>query len=342
MSDNLKNDVDPIETQDWLLAIDSLIREEGVERAQYIIEKVLKQAREQAVSLPAGITTPYVNTIPAAQQPKYPGDLKLEERIQNAIRWNAVMMVLRASKKDLELGGHLASYQSASTIYEVGYNHFFRARNEKDGGDLVFFQGHSSPGMYARAFLEGRLTEDQMNNFRQEVDGKGLSSYPHPKLMPEFWQFSTVSMGLGPLDAIYQARFLKYLDNRGLKDTKDQTVYAFCGDGEMDEVESRGALAFAAREKLDNLVFVINCNLQRLDGPVTGNSKIVQELEGNFAGAGWKVIKVLWSSQWDKLLEKDTSGKLMTLMMEVVDGDYQTISSKDGAYMREHFKCWYW
>ncbi len=337
MSDSLKNDVDPIETQDWLLAIDSLIREEGVERAQYIIEKVLKQAREQAVSLPAGLTTPYINTIPPAQQPQYPGDLKLEERIQNAIRWNAVMMVLRASKKDLELGGHLASYQSASTIYEVGYNHFFRARNEKDGGDLVYFQGHSAPGMYARAFLEGRLTEDQMNNFRQEAHGQGLSSYPHPKLMPEFWQFSTVSMGLGPLDAIYQARFLKYLDNRGLKDTKDQTVYAFCGDGEMDEVESRGALAFAAREKLDNLVFVINCNLQRLDGPVTGNSKIVQELEGNFAGAGWKVIKVLWSSQWDKLLEKDTSGKLMTLMMEVVDGDYQTISSKDGAYMREHF-----
>lgn len=337
MSDFLKNDVDPIETQDWLLAIDSVIREEGVERAQYIIEQLMQHARTQAVSLPQGLTTDYTNTIPVSAQPAYPGDLNLEERIRSAIRWNAVMMVLRASKKDLELGGHLASYQSASTFYEVAFNHIFRARNEKDGGDLVFFQGHSSPGIYARAFVEGRLTEEQLNNFRQEVNGKGLPSYPHPYLMPDFWQFSTVSMGLGPLDAIYQARFLKYLNNRGLKDTSEQTVYAFLGDGEMDEVESRGALAFAAREKLDNLVFVINCNLQRLDGPVTGNSKIVQELESNFVGAGWKVIKVLWSSKWDTLFAKDSTGKLTQLMMEVVDGDYQTISSKDGAYMREHF-----
>ncbi len=336
MSDKF-HDVDPIETQDWLLAIDSVIREEGTERAQYIIEQLMQRARSQAVSLPSGLTTDYINTISVSEQPQYPGNLDLEKRIRAAIRWNAVMMVLRASKKDLELGGHISTYQAEATFYEVAYNHIFRARNEKDGGDLVYFQGHASPGMYARAFLEGRLTQEQMDNFRQEVDGKGISSYPHPKLMPEFWQFSTVSMGLGPLNAIYQARFLKYLHNRGLKDTSEQTVYAYLGDGEMDEVESRGALAFAAREKLDNLIFVINCNLQRLDGPVTGNSKIVQELEGNFTGAGWKVIKVLWSSKWDALLTKDSSGKLMQLMMEVVDGDYQTISSKDGAYMREHF-----
>ncbi|MDG6896659.1 pyruvate dehydrogenase (acetyl-transferring), homodimeric type [Actinobacillus delphinicola] len=337
MSDTLRNDVDPVETQDWLLAIDSVIREEGTERAQYIIEQLMQHARTQAVSLPSGLTTDYINTIPVSEQPQYPGNLDLEKRIRAAIRWNAVMMVLRASKKDLELGGHIATYQSEATLYEVAYNHIFRARNEKDGGDLVYFQGHSAPGMYARAFVEGRLTQEQMDNFRQEVHGKGLSSYPHPKLMPDFWQFSTVSMGLGPLNAIYQARFLKYLHNRNLKDTSEQTVYAYLGDGEMDEVESRGALAFAAREKLDNLVFVINCNLQRLDGPVTGNSKIVQELEANFTGAGWKVIKVLWSSKWDALFAKDTSGKLMQLMMEVVDGDYQTISSKDPAYMREHF-----
>lgn len=240
-------------------------------------------------------------------------------------------------EKDLELGGHMSSFQSSATIYEVCFNHFFKARSAKNGGDLVFFQGHISPGIYARAFLEGRLTEEQMDNFRQEVHGKGLSSYPHPKLMPEFWQFPTVSMGLGPLNAIYQARFLKYLHNRGLKDTADQTVYAFLGDGEMDEVESRGAISVAAREKLDNLVFVINCNLQRLDGPVTGNGKIIQELEGLFNGAGWEVIKVIWGRRWDRLLQRDTSGKLLQLMMEVVDGDYQTMKAKDGAYVRKHF-----
>lgn len=231
----------------------------------------------------------------------------------------------------------MSSFQSSATIYEVCFNHFFKARSAKNGGDLVFFQGHISPGIYARAFLEGRLTEEQMDNFRQEVHGKGLSSYPHPKLMPEFWQFPTVSMGLGPLNAIYQARFLKYLHNRGLKDTADQTVYAFLGDGEMDEVESRGAISVAAREKLDNLVFVINCNLQRLDGPVTGNGKIIQELEGLFNGAGWEVIKVIWGRRWDRLLQRDTSGKLLQLMMEVVDGDYQTMKAKDGAYVRKHF-----
>lgn len=337
MSEMNKHDVDTAETNDWLLAIDSVIREEGVERAQYIIDQLMQRARAKNVALPTGVTTDYVNTIPTNAEPTYPGNLDLERRIRGAIRWNAIMMVLRASKKDLELGGHMASYQSSATIYEVCFNHFFKARTEKNGGDLVFFQGHISPGIYARAFLEGRLSEDQLNNFRQETHGKGLSSYPHPKLMPEFWQFPTVSMGLGPLNSIYQARFLKYLEHRGLKDTKDQTVYAFLGDGEMDEVESRGAISFAAREKLDNLVFVINCNLQRLDGPVTGNGKIIQELEGLFNGAGWEVIKVLWGRRWDRLLQSDTSGRLMQLMMEVVDGDYQTFKSKDGAYVRENF-----
>lgn len=337
MSDMVKNDVDPIETNDWMLAIDSVIREEGVERAQYIIEQLIQRARANDVSLPTGMTTDYINTIPVSEEPNYPGNLDLERRIRSAIRWNAIMAVLRASKKDLELGGHMASFQSSATLYEVCFNHFFKARNEKNGGDLVFFQGHIAPGIYARAFVEGRLTEEQMDNFRQEVHGKGIPSYPHPRLLPEFWQFPTVSMGLGPLNAIYQARFLKYLQNRGLKDTSDQTVYAFLGDGEMDEVESRGAIAFAAREKLDNLIFVINCNLQRLDGPVTGNGKIIQELESNFNGAGWEVIKVIWGRRWDRLLQKDTSGKLLQLMMEVVDGDYQNFKSKDGAYVREHF-----
>lgn len=337
MSDMVKNDVDPIETNDWMLAIDSVIREEGVERAQYIIEQLIQRARANDVSLPTGMTTDYINTIPVSEEPNYPGNLDLERRIRSAIRWNAIMAVLRASKKGLELGGHMASFQSSATLYEVCFNHFFKARNEKNGGDLVFFQGHIAPGIYARAFVEGRLTEEQMDNFRQEIHGKGLSSYPHPRLLPEFWQFPTVSMGLGPLNAIYNARFLKYLHNRGLKDTSDQTVYAFLGDGEMDEVESRGAIAFAAREKLDNLIFVINCNLQRLDGPVTGNGKIIQELESNFNGAGWEVIKVIWGRRWDRLLQKDTSGKLLQLMMEVVDGDYQNFKSKDGAYVREHF-----
>ena len=337
MSELLKNDVDPIETNDWLASIDSLIREEGIERAQFIIDQVMQQARAGGVSLPSGITTDYVNTIPVSEQPAYPGNLDIERRIRSYVRWNAVMMVLRGQKKDLDLGGHLSTYQSAATMYEVGFNHFFKAATEKNGGDLVFFQGHAAPGMYARAFLEGRLTGEQLDNFRQEVHGKGLSSYPHPKLMPDFWQFSTVSMGLGPVNAIYQARFLKYLQNRGLKDTADQKVYAFLGDGEMDEIESKGALTFAAREHLDNLIFVISCNLQRLDGPVNGNGKIVQELEGLFVGAGWEVIKVMWGSRWDKLFAKDTTGKLTQLMMEVVDGDYLTFKSKDGAYVREHF-----
>lgn len=337
MSENLRNDVDPIETQDWLASLDSLIREEGLERAQFIIEQVISQARAGGVALPTGVTTDYVNTIPVSEQPAYPGDHKIERRIRSAVRWNAIAAVLRSQKKDLDLGGHISTFQSAATMYEVCFNHFFKAPTEKDGGDLVFFQGHAAPGMYGRAFLEGRITAEQMDNFRQEVFTDGLSSYPHPKLMPEFWQFSTVSMGLGPVNAIYQARFLKYLENRGLKDTSAQKVYAFLGDGEMDEIESKGALSFAGREKLNNLIFTISCNLQRLDGPVNGNGKIVQELEALFTGCGWEVIKVLWGSGWDKLLEKDTSGKLKQLMMEVLDGDYLTFKSKNGAYVREHF-----
>jgi pyruvate dehydrogenase E1 component len=336
MSD-MKHDVDALETQEWLAALESVVREEGVERAQYLLEQVIEKARLDGVDMPTGITTNYINTIPAHKEPAYPGDTTLERRIRSIIRWNAIMIVLRASKKDLDLGGHMASYQSAASFYEVCFNHFFRAPNETDGGDLVYYQGHISPGIYARAFVEGRLTEEQLNNFRQEVDGKGLPSYPHPKLLPEFWQFPTVSMGLGPMAAIYQARFLKYLNGRGLKDTTNQRVYAFLGDGEMDEPESRGAISFASREKLDNLCFLINCNLQRLDGPVMGNGSIIQELEGLFKGAGWNVIKVIWGSNWDALLAKDTTGKLLQLMNETVDGDYQTFKSKDGAYVREHF-----
>ncbi|HJS14743.1 MAG TPA: pyruvate dehydrogenase (acetyl-transferring), homodimeric type [Rheinheimera sp.] len=337
MSEVNKIDIDALETKEWLEALESVVRTEGVERAQFLLEQVLEQARLEGVDMPTGITTNYINTIPPQQEPAYPGDVNLEKRIRSVIRWNAIMIVLRASKKELDLGGHMASYQSSAAFYETCFNHFFRAPNEKDGGDLVYYQGHISPGIYARAFVEGRLTADQLDNFRQEVGGEGLSSYPHPKLMPEFWQFPTVSMGLGPITSIYQARFLKYLDGRGMKDTSQQRVYAFLGDGEMDEPESRGSLSFAAREKLDNLCFLVNCNLQRLDGPVMGNGKIIQELEGLFRGAGWNVIKVVWGSGWDKLLAKDTTGKLLQLMNETVDGDYQTYKAKDGAYVRQHF-----
>ncbi|MDR7122620.1 pyruvate dehydrogenase (acetyl-transferring), homodimeric type [Rheinheimera soli] len=337
MSEVNKTDIDALETKEWLEALESVVRTEGVERAQFLLEQVLEQARLEGVDMPTGITTNYINTIPPQQEPAYPGDVNLEKRIRSVIRWNAIMIVLRASKKELDLGGHMASYQSSAAFYETCFNHFFRAPNEKDGGDLVYYQGHISPGIYARAFVEGRLTADQLDNFRQEVGGEGLSSYPHPKLMPEFWQFPTVSMGLGPITSIYQARFLKYLDGRGMKDTSQQRVYAFLGDGEMDEPESRGSLSFAAREKLDNLCFLVNCNLQRLDGPVMGNGKIIQELEGLFRGAGWNVIKVVWGSGWDKLLAKDTTGKLLQLMNETVDGDYQTYKAKDGAYVRQHF-----
>ncbi|MEL0658028.1 pyruvate dehydrogenase (acetyl-transferring), homodimeric type [Psychromonas arctica] len=336
MTDILK-DIDAQETSEWLEALTTILEDEGSERAQFVLEQVIEKARVEGVNLPTGINTNYVNTIPTSEQPAYPGDLKIEQRIRSIIRWNAIMIVMRASKKDLDLGGHMASYQSAAAFYEVCFNHFFRASNETDGGDLVYYQGHISPGIYARAFLEGRLTAEQLDNFRQEVDGKGLPSYPHPKLLPEFWQFPTVSMGLGPIAAIYQARFLKYLDGRGLKPTSAQRVYAFLGDGEMDEPESRGSLSFASREKLDNLCFLVNCNLQRLDGPVMGNGSIIQELEGLFTGAGWNVVKVIWGGNWDSLIAKDTSGKLLQLMEETVDGDYQTFKSKDGAYVREHF-----
>ncbi|UDG79491.1 Pyruvate dehydrogenase E1 component [Candidatus Ecksteinia adelgidicola] len=340
MSQCIVNDVDPIETRDWIQAIKSVLHEEGIERAQFLINHLLKivNQKNSLINFFHQVTTQdYINTIPVEDEPMYPGNLHLERRIRSAIRWNAMMMVLRASKKNLELGGHIASFQSSATLYEVCFNHFFRARNSKDGGDLVYFQGHISPGIYGRAFLEGRLTEEQINNFRQETHGKGLSSYPHPKLMPEFWQFPTVSMGLGAICAIYQAKFLKYLEKRTLKNTSKQTVYAFLGDGEMDEPESKGALTIACREKLDNLVFIVNCNLQRLDGPVIGNGKIINELENIFHGAGWQVLKVIWGGSWDKLFKKDTTRKLVQLMNETVDGDYQTLKSKDGAYIRKHF-----
>ena len=330
-------DKDPLETKEWIDALLSVLKMEGADRAQFLIQQLINKARQRGLDITAGLHTPYVNTIPVELEPAFPGDEKLEKRIAALIRWNAVMMVLQAGKVSSELGGHIATYASAATLYEVGFNHFFHAANEGHPGDLFYIQGHSSPGIYARAFLEGRLTKEQLEHFRQEIGGKGLSSYPHPWLMPEFWQFPTVSMGLGPLQAIYQARFLKYLQNRGLLDSKDRKVWMFCGDGEMDEPESLGALCIAAREKLDNLIFVINCNLQRLDGPVRGNGKIIQELEGVFRGAGWNVIKVIWGSAWDPLFAKDKQGLLPQLMMETIDGEYQNFRAKDGAYIREHF-----
>ncbi len=334
---NSVTDIDPIETQEWLDALSSVLENGGEERAHFLLENLVKYTRRRGVHLPFDATTAYLNTIPVGKEQKSPGNQELEHRIRSIIRWNAAAMVLRAGKKDLELGGHIASFQSSATLYDVGFNHFWKAKGDGEEGDLIFAQGHVAPGIYSRAFVEGRLTEEQLDNFRQEVDGKGLSSYPHPHLMPEFWQFPTVSMGLGPLMAIYQARFLKYLDSRGLSKTKGRKVWCFCGDGEMDEPESQGAIALAAREGLDNLIFVINCNLQRLDGPVRGNGKIIQELEGNFRGAGWNVLKVIWGSRWDALLARDTDNILKQRMEEVVDGDYQTYKSKDGAYVREHF-----
>ncbi len=331
------NDIDPAETQEWMEALEAVIEEEGAERAHYLLEKLIDKARRNGAYLPYSATTAYVNTIPVEQQPAMPGNRDLERKIKSIVRWNAQIMVQRASKKGLELGGHISSFQSSATLYDVGFNHFFRAPNDVDGGDLVFFQGHISPGIYARSFVEGRISEDQMDNFRQESKGNGLSSYPHPKLMPDYWQFPTVSMGLGPIQAIYQARFLKYLTDRGIKDCSNQTVYCFMGDGECDEPESLGAIGLAGREGLDNLVFVINCNLQRLDGPVRGNGKIIQELEGQFRGAGWEVNKVIWGRLWDELLRKDKSGKLVQLMEETVDGEYQNFKQKGGAYTREHF-----
>ncbi|MFC5064630.1 pyruvate dehydrogenase (acetyl-transferring), homodimeric type [Actinomycetospora atypica] len=330
-------DPDPAGTDEWREALESVLAVEGPQRAHDLLDELIGQARRAGAPVPYSATTPYVNTIPVSQEPPHPGDRAIEHRIRSAIRWNAVATVLRANKESSELGGHIASFQSAATLYDTGFQHFWHAPSDGHGGDLVMMQGHSSPGIYARAFLEGRLTEEQMDSFRQEADGSGLSSYPHPWLMPDFWQFPTVSMGLGPLMAIYQARFLKYLHGRGLADTANRHVWAFLGDGEMDEPESLGAISLAGREHLDNLIFVVNCNLQRLDGPVRGNGKIIQELEGIFRGAGWNVVKVIWGSRWDELLKRDTTGRLVQLMEECVDGEYQNFKSKDGAFVREHF-----
>lgn len=336
-TDWLQKDIDPTETQEWLDALNSIIKNEGEERANFILQHLIQNALQTGVQVSNIITTPYRNTIRPEHEKIIPNDEGIAKRIAALIRWNAVAMVLRAGKYAPELGGHIATYASASTLYEVGFNHFFKAQNAEQNGDLIYFQGHSSPGIYARAFLEGRLTESQLEKFRQEVEVDGLSSYPHPWLMPNFWQFPTVSMGLGPIQAIYQARFLKYLENRGLIKNDNRKVWAFLGDGEMDEPESLGAITVAAREKLDNLIFVVNCNLQRLDGPVRGNGKIIQELESVFHGAGWRVIKVIWGSRWDPLFSQDKSNIMQKRMEECVDGEYQNYKANDGAYVRKHF-----
>jgi pyruvate dehydrogenase E1 component len=330
-------DPDPEETQEWLESIDSVLRAYGAERAHYLLECMIDHARRSGAYLPYSPNTAYLNTIPVAHQPSYPGDRAIEKRIEAYLRWNAMAMVVNANRRSTEYGGHIASYASCATLYEVGFNHFWRAATEDHGGDLVFFQGHSSPGIYARAYLEGRLDEEQLGHFRQEVSGPGLSSYPHPWLMPNFWQFPTVSMGLGPMMAIYQARFLRYMQHRGILPEQDRKVWCFLGDGETDEPESMGAITMPVRERLDNLIFVINCNLQRLDGPVRGNGKIIQELEAAYQGAGWNVIKVVWGSRWDPLLAKDHTGALRRVMEECVDGEYQNFKAKDGGYTREHF-----
>jgi len=330
-------DIDQQETQEWLDALDAVLEREGATRAHFLLEKMTEKARRSGVHLPFSANTAYLNTIPVGQEDRIPGDLAMERRIRAFIRWNAIATVMQANKKSPGVGGHIATFQSAATLYDVGFNHFFRAPTAEHGGDLLYIQGHSSPGIYARAFLEGRITEEQLLNFRQEVDGKGLSSYPHPWLMPDFWQFPTVSMGLGPLTAIYQARFMKYLEDRGVCHTEGRKVWVFLGDGETDEPEAMGAISLAAREKLDNLIFVVNCNLQRLDGPVRGNGKIIQELEADFRGSGWNVIKVVWGRHWDPLLAMDKHGLLRKRMEECVDGDYQNYKSKDGAYVRQHF-----
>ena len=331
------NDPDVMETQEWLDALEAVIEKEGPDRAHYLMERMVDLARRRGAHIPFSSNTAYVNTIPADQGEHCPGNLEYEERLRSWMRWNAMAMVVKANRVDGDLGGHLSSFASLANMLGIGFNHFWHAPTEEHGGDLLYIQGHSSPGIYARAFLEGRLTEDQLIHFRREADGHGLSSYPHPKLMPEFWQFPTVSMGLGPLMAIYQARFLKYLHARGIAKTDNRKVWAFCGDGEMDEPESMGAIGMAGREKLNNLVIVVNCNLQRLDGPVRGNGKIIQELESDFRGAGWNVVKVIWGSGWDELLAKDKDGILQKVMMETVDGEYQNYKAKDGAFVRKHF-----
>ena len=333
----LKPDADPQETREWLDALDGVLDVAGAERAHFLLESLVDKARRSGANLPYSPNTAYINTIPPHAEDSLPGNQEMEHRIRSIVRWNAIAMVLRANKESSDLGGHIASFQSAATLYDVGFDHFWNAPSKAHGGDMIFIQGHSAPGVYARAFLEGRITEEQLENFRREVDGKGISSYPHPWLMPDFWQFPTVSMGLGPLQAIYQARFMKYLNDRGIVNTEGRKVWAFMGDGEMDEPESLGAIALASRENLDNLIFVVNCNLQRLDGPVRGNGKIIQELEADFRGAGWNVLKVIWGRHWDPLIAKDTDGILTKRMMEAVDGEYQNYKARDGAYVREHF-----
>ena len=330
-------DIDAQETAEWLEAIDVVIEREGPERARFLLKAAIDKASASGSQPPNCSRTPYLNTIPSSAEPKYPGNHELERKLYQAIRWNAVAMVVAGNRKPGEPGGHIASFQSSATLYETGFNHFWRGPDAPAGGDMIFFQGHSSPGMYSRAFLEGRLTVEQLGNYRREVGGNGVSSYPHPWLMPDFWQFPTVSMGLGPIMAIYQARFMKYMENRGLAPKSDRKVWAFLGDGETDEPESQGAISLAVREKLDNLIFVINCNLQRLDGPVRGNGKIIQELEGNFRGAGWNVFKVVWGSGWDKLLANDHNGILKKRMEECLDGEYQSFKANGGAFVREHF-----
>ncbi|WP_136611333.1 pyruvate dehydrogenase (acetyl-transferring), homodimeric type [Sinomonas albida] len=332
-------DRDPEETAEWIESLDALIEEQGTERAQYIMRSLLQRAGSRSVGVPMVTTTDFVNTIPADQEPEYPGNEEFERRYRAYMRWNAAIMVHRAQRPGIGVGGHISTYAGAATLYEVGFNHFFRGKDHPGGGDQVFFQGHASPGMYSRAFMEGRLSEQDLDGFRQEKshEGHALSSYPHPRMMPEFWEFPTVSMGIGPMNAIYQAQTNRYLHNRGLKDTSDQHVWAFLGDGEMDEPESRGLLQLAANDNLDNLTFVVNCNLQRLDGPVRGNGKIIQELEAFFRGAGWNVIKVIWGREWDTLLKKDDNGQLVKVMNETLDGDYQTYKAESGGFVREHF-----
>src|SRR5690606_31153652 len=333
---NNEPDYNDIETREWLYSLDYVLEHDGTERVKELLQQLQIRAHKAGVSIPFTANTPYINTIPREKQPPFPGDREIERRIKSLIRWNAMAMVVKANKLENGIGGHISTYASAATLFEIGFNHFFRGKGEDYDGDQIYFQGHASPGIYARAFLEGRLSAEQLENFRRELKpGGGLSSYPHPWLMPEFWEFPTVSMGLGPIMAIYQARFNRYLEDRGLK--KTNKVWAFLGDGETDEPETLGAITLAAREKLDNLIFVINCNLQRLDGPVRGNGKIIQELEAIFRGAGWNVIKVIWGSEWDPLLEKDTDGKLVKRMGEVVDGQYQKYSVETGKYFREHF-----
>jgi pyruvate dehydrogenase E1 component len=331
-------DVDPDETKDWLDSIEAVLQERGTERARYLLDRLQRYGAERGLSRPSAMNTPYVNSIHRTEQPPYPGDREIERRIKSLVRWNAMAMVVRANRDDPGIGGHISTYASSATLWEVGFNHFFRAHSPHGCGDIIYYQGHAAPGIYARAFLEGRLSVEELENFRHECrEGPGLSSYPHPRLMPDFWEFPTVSMGLAPLMGIYQARFNRYLQNRGLRGCPDTNVWVFCGDGEMDEPESLGAITLASRERLDNLIFVVNCNLQRLDGPVRGNGKIMQELEAAFAGAGWNVIKLIWGDDWDDLLEEDRSGRLVQRMEEAVDGDYQNYSVRPGAYTREHF-----